>query len=83
MIVMINTQIILLTPSASEVQNFRNEPDQIFWNHQPAAVIGATVSIHARYNVPVVWAGTREDAQRLAKIWLLKSAKYLRRELAA
>jgi len=37
MIVMINTQIILLTPSASEVQNFRNEPDQIFWNHHPSA----------------------------------------------
>jgi DNA excision repair protein ERCC-4 len=49
----------------------------------PAALVGSFASIWARYGVPVVFAGSRRNAQILVGRMLAKAAKHLRIESAA
>lgn len=50
---------------------------------RPASIVGSVASIHARFGVPTVFAGDRQNAQFLARVWLLKGAKRLWEQASA
>lgn len=44
----------------------------------PTAIIGSIAAIHARWGVPTLFGESREGAEYLARIWILKTHKRLR-----
>jgi ERCC4-type nuclease len=52
----------------------------------PNAVLGSIAAIDARWRVPTHFIGSRDNAQKFARAWILKVSKHLahlRREVAA
>jgi ERCC4-type nuclease len=52
----------------------------------PNAAVGSIAAIHARWGVPTVFVGSRANAQKFARAWIIKVSKHLahlRKESAA
>lgn len=65
--------LILVEGSFSDLMN-----GAYYGAANPQSIVSSIAAVHARYRVPTIFAGTRRNAEIMAKTWLLRTWQVMR-----